>query len=142
VLNEAAAHLAEAMRLHAEDRIDEALAAARRAIELDPSNANAHSYVGSTLVTRKAAYRAGLESVDRASQLAPDDAYIRYTTGWCYEYVAHEQERRASAGLPATAELRVRAIAEYRACLALDPPADLRDDVEKLLDRLDADSGA
>ena len=128
-----------AMRLHAEDRIDDALAAARRAIEIDPSFADAHSYLGSTLVTRKRSYRAGLASLERARDLQPDDVDIRYTLAWSYEYVAHEQSGagRRAAGVPSPDELRERAIEEYRACLALDPEPGLRDDIEKLLERLE-----
>lgn len=137
--DEARAELRRAMALHAQDRIDEALAAARRAVALDPSSADALSYLGSTLVTRKRDYRAGLRALEQARDLAPGDPFIRYTLAWCYEYVAHEwpRGRRTPEGLPTIDELYALAVAEFRACLAAGPDPGLRDDVLKLLDRVD-----
>lgn len=137
--DEARAELRRAMALHAQDRIDEALAAARRAVALDPSFADALSYLGSTLVTRKRDYAAGLRALERARELAPDEPFIRYTLAWCYEYAAHEwpRGRPTPEGLPRVDQLYRLAVAEFRACLAAGPDPDLRDDVLKLLDRLD-----
>ena len=139
--DDARAELRRAMQLHAEERIDEALAAARRAIALDPACADALSYLGSTLVTRKRHFRGGLSALERARDLAPASPFIRYTLGWCYEYAAHEVKRRGTvpAGLPEVDELYARAIAEFRACLATGPDPDLRGDVEKLLELLGED---
>ncbi len=136
--NPARAELQRAMNLHAEERIDEALAAARRSIAIDPSYADALSYLGSTLITRAGDYRKGLRLLERAREAAPDDPFIRYTLGWCYEYVAHEWPpgRPGPNGFPGVDELYRRAIAEFRACLAAGPDPDLRDDVVKLLEHL------
>ncbi len=137
----AGAELRRAMRSHAEGQIDAALAAAHRAIALAPELADAHSYVGSTLVTRKRRFVEGLRALEQARQLAPDDPFIRYTLGWCYEYVAHELAPGASPeGLPSRGELYRRAVVELEACLAASPGPDLRDDAEKLLERIEVDA--
>ena len=130
--------LQRAMRLHAEGDIEAALEAARRAIALAPALSDAHSYLGSTLVTRKRRFVEGLHALEQARLLAPDDPYIRYTLGWCYEYVAHELAAGAiPPGLPSRRELYGRAALELQACLAAGPGPDLKDDAEKLLERID-----
>lgn len=137
----AGAELQRAMRSHAEGKIDAALAAARRAIALTPEMADAHSYLGSTLVTRKRRFAEGLRALEQARHLAADNPFIRYTLGWCYEYVAHELAPGATPeGLPSRRELYRRAIAELQACLAAAPSPDLRDDAEKLLERIEVGS--
>ncbi|MSQ61458.1 MAG: hypothetical protein EXR43_02620 [Dehalococcoidia bacterium] len=134
----AGAELQRAMRSHAEGQIDAALAAARRAIALAPELAETHSYLGSTLITRKRRFVEGLRALEQASELAPDDPFIRYTLGWCYEYVAHELSPGAAPrGLPPRRELYRRAASELHACLAAGPGPDLRDDAEKLLERIE-----
>ena len=85
----ARARLREALALHASERVDEALAAAREAIALDPTLGEAHAYLGNTLVTRKRAFEEGIAELERAARLRPDDPGIWYTLGWCQEFAAN-----------------------------------------------------
>ncbi len=136
--SEARLALRRAMALQAEERIDEALAEARRAVALDPASAEARSYLGSTLVTRKRGFREGLAELERARDLAPGDPWVRFTLGWCYELIAHDwpAARPMPEGVPPVAELYRRAIAEFYAALEAGADAGLADDIKKLLDRL------
>lgn len=130
--------LLRAMELQAEERIDDALSEARRAVELDPASADALSYLGSTLVTRKRRYREGLDALERARDLAPDDPWTRFTLGWCYELIAHDlpRGRPVPRGVPSIEELKQRATLELRAALEAGADEGLADDIKKLLDRL------
>ena len=130
------------MARHEEGDIAQALAEARRALELAPAFADARSYLGSTLITRKARYAEGLAELEQALEAAPDDAAICYTLGWCYEFVAHRITRRlrrsakggsASGGGLEPAELYRKAEESLRRCLELRPEAKLRDDAKDLL---------
>jgi tetratricopeptide (TPR) repeat protein len=129
---EARALLREAMARHAQDDIAGALAAARRALERAPDYADARSYLGSTLVQRLGRYAEGLAELERARDLAPDDPAVHYTLGWCYEFVAHRESRRPSAGLDVD-ELYAKAERALRRCLELHPQGKLKDDAEDLL---------
>jgi len=136
----ARATLQRAMQLHTDDDIDAALAEAARAIELAPDLAEAHAYLGNTLVTRKRSFADGLITLERAAQLAPDDVGILYTLGWCQEFIAqsimrgglrarHQPIDRTADDLfeAATATmLRARAIC--------DPADDILGDIEDVLD--------
>jgi len=126
--------LREAMARHERGDIGGALAEARRAIELAPGFADARSYLGSTLVTRRGDYRRGLEELERAAQLAPDDPAVQYTLGWCYEFVAHRIARRRERypNLDPD-ELYRKAEQALRRCLELDPPGKLKGDAQDLL---------
>lgn len=120
------------MARHEEGDIAQALAEARRALELAPAFADARSYLGSTLITRKGRYAEGLAELEQALQAAPDDAAICYTLGWCYEFVAHGVSRRPKRGLDAP-ELYRKAEAYLRRCLTLKPEGKLKDDAKDLL---------
>jgi len=120
------------MALHAQGDIDGALAEARNAIEAAPEFAEAHSYLGSTLITRKGRFAEGLEALARAEDASPDDPTLQYTLGWCCEFVAHRVSRRPQPGLD-PGELYRRAEAHLRRCLELEPDAKIRDDAKDLL---------
>ena len=55
------------MARHERGDIDGALMEARRALDLAPDYADARSYRGSTLVTRKGSYADGLAELDERS---------------------------------------------------------------------------
>jgi tetratricopeptide (TPR) repeat protein len=124
--------LREAMRRHEGGDVPGALAQARRALEIAPAFAEARSYLGSTLVTRRGRYEEGLAELERARDLAPEDAVIHYTLGWCYEFAAFRVSRRRRRGLDAT-DLYAKAEAALRRCLDLRPEGKLKDDAQDLL---------
>jgi tetratricopeptide (TPR) repeat protein len=129
---DARALLREAMARHERNDIAGAVAAAQRAIELAPSFADAHAYLGSTLVQRLGRYEEGLAALERAVELSPDDPALHYTLGWCAEFVAHRISRRPRAGLDAP-DLYAKAERALRRCLELHPEGKLRDDAKDLL---------
>ena len=120
------------MARHEQGDIAGALEEARRALELAPDFADARSYLGSTLITRRGRYPQGLSELERARDGAPEDPAIAYTLGWCYEFVAHRVSRRAQPGLDPQ-ELYRKAKASLRRCLELNPSGKLKDDAEDLL---------
>ena len=131
------AALREAMRLHAQDEVDAALAAAETLVESVPDFCEAHAYLGNTLVTRKRRFADGLAALERAAALCPRDAGILYTLGWCREFVANALERPRTPHQPVeqdaatlyalTTEVMLRA-------LDCDPEPGLRGDIEDILD--------
>jgi tetratricopeptide (TPR) repeat protein len=132
--------LREAMARHERGDIAGALTEARRALDAAPGFADAHSYLGSTLVQRQGRYAEGLAELERARELAPDDPAIWYTLGWCYEFVAHRLSRRPAAGGGSAAgggleplELYAKAEQYLRRCLELKPRGKLKDDAQDLL---------
>lgn len=125
-------HLKAALTLHADGDVDAALAEAQRAIESSPAFADAHSYIGSTLITRKGDYSGGLEALDAAERAAPSDPTLQYTIGWCCEFVAHRVSRRPQPGLDPD-ELYEQAERHLRRCLKLNPDDKIRDDAKDLL---------
>ncbi len=120
------------MALHAQGDIDGALAEARSAVAAAPEFSDAHSYLGSTLITRKGRFAEGLDALAQAEAASPDDATLQYTLGWCCEFVAHRVSRRPQPGLDPD-ELYRRAEAHLRRCLELRPDAKIRDDAKDLL---------
>ena len=144
VSDEARLLLRRAMQLHSGDEIDEALATAQRAVALAPDFCEAHAYLGNTLVTRKRRFADGLVALERAAELCPHDAAIRYTLGWCREFVANALERPrrphqpVADGAPA---LYAAATAVLREALTLDPEPGLRGDIEDILDVVAAATG-
>ena len=125
-------HLRAAMALHEQGDIDGAIAEARKALGAEPDFADALSYIGSTLITRKGQYAEGLGELAKALKAAPDDPSVYYTAGWCNEFVAHRVSRRPQSGLD-PAELYARAEQQLRRCLALGPDGKIRDDAKDLL---------
>jgi tetratricopeptide (TPR) repeat protein len=137
----ARARLREALVLHASERLDEALAAAREAIALDPTLGEAHAYLGNTLVTRRRAFDEGIAELERAAELCPDDPGVWYTLGWCQEFaanaLAHPRGSRRESRLRLTPdELYAAARASMLRALELGPEAGLRGDIEDILDVL------
>jgi class 3 adenylate cyclase/TolB-like protein len=68
----APAHLVKAFLLQSQFRIEEAIVEDRRALELDPSLADAYWHIG-FLMRRIGQFQASLESIDKAIWLSPDD---------------------------------------------------------------------
>ncbi len=66
------------------DRTDEAVAYMRRAIEVNPENANALNYIGYTLAERGEQLDEAEEFILRAIALRPNDGYIVDSLGWIY----------------------------------------------------------
>ncbi len=120
------------MVLHAKGDIDAALAEARKAVELAPDFADALSYLGSTLITRKGAFTEGLAEMAKAGNAAPDDPTVRYTMGWCCEFVSHRLRRKPVAGVDAD-DLYRQAEHHLQRCLELEPDDKIRDDAKDLL---------
>jgi tetratricopeptide (TPR) repeat protein len=135
---DAAGLLKRAQDFHTEGRIDEALEAARRAIEAQPDYVEAWMYYGTTLVTRRLAFPEGLEALERATDLAPDDAGVVYSMGWCYEFVAYRLEKQATKPYRDPLELYRLAAERLQHCIALDPEQGLKDDAQDLLDSIEA----
>jgi tetratricopeptide (TPR) repeat protein len=131
-LEDAPALLRKALDLHAQDDIAGALALARQALEIDPSYADARSYLGSTLVQRLGRYAEGLAELEQALRDAREDPALLYTVGWCCEFVAHRVERRPVPGLEPR-DLYRKAEEYLRRCLDLKPEGKLRDDAADLL---------
>lgn len=120
------------MALQTEGDIDGALAEARRAIELAPDFADALSYLGSTLITRKGQFTEGLAVLAKAGDAAPNDPTLQYTIGWCCEFVSHRLRRRPVPGLDAD-ELYRQAEHHLRRCLELEPDDKIKNDAKDLL---------
>ncbi len=142
----ARARLREALALHTAERLDEALAAAREAIDLDPTLGEAWAYLGNTLVTRRRAFEEGIAALERATQLLPDDSGVWYTLGWCQEFaahaLAHPRGSRREAVLRLSAdELYAAARASMLQALSLNPEPGLRGDIEDILDVLAKETG-
>ena len=132
------------MALHSAGEIDRALEEGRAAVSLAPDFADAHAYLGNTLVTRKRRFRDGLEAMDRAAELAPDDPAILYTAGWCHEYVANALERprtRHQAVTQDAATLYAIARDYFLQALRANPDDQLRGDIEDMLDVVAAATG-
>ena len=70
----APAHLLNAFLLQAQFRLEEAVAEDRRALELDPSLADAYGHMGFVL-RRLGEFQASLESIDKAIWLSPHDPF-------------------------------------------------------------------
>ena len=147
ILDEARALLRQAMSLHSAGDVDGAIAVARQAIEAAPGFAEAHAYLGNTLVTRRRAFKDGLAALERAVELDPDDVGRLYTRGWCQEFVAQAMERgghrgrhqpidRTSEELYAAAKATMLRAREL--CDANDP---MLGDIEDVLDYISKATG-
>jgi len=135
---DAAGLLKQAQELHTQGRIDDAMAAARAAIEAQPDFVEAWMYLGTTLLTRRLAFPEGLAALERAFELAPDDPGVVYSLGWCYEFVAYRLEKQATKPYRDPLELYRLAADRLRHCIALDPEQGLKDDAQDLLDSIEA----
>ena len=129
--------LRNAMALHARGEIDAAIAEAEQAVAGSPEFGEAHAYLGNTLVTRKRRFADGLAELDRAVELLPRDAGVRYTSGWCREFVANElarPKRPHQAVDKDAAAFYADARAEFLTALTLDPDEQTEGDIEDMLD--------
>ena len=134
---EARQALRTAMQLHAGGQIDAALERAREVVERWPDYAQALSYLGQTLVTRKRRFADGLAVLDRAVEAGGDDPYILYSAAWCREFAANAIERPKGAHqhvAESPAALYAKAHDELLRALELEPDDKLRGDVEDILD--------
>ncbi|GMU39688.1 MAG: hypothetical protein AMXMBFR23_05540 [Chloroflexota bacterium] len=86
---EAREALRAVMDAHSRGEVDVALEGVTGILERWPAYAQARSYLGQTLVTRKRRFADGLAELDRAVADGGDDPYILFTTGWCREFVAN-----------------------------------------------------
>ena len=126
-------HLRNAHALHEQRRIDDAISEARCAIDIWPEYVDAWSYLGTTLITRRLAFPEGLAALERAYELAPDDAGIVYGLGWCYEFVAYRLQQSGTAPYRDPVELYQLAAQMLQRCIELHPEKGLRNDAEDLL---------
>ncbi len=133
--------LRQANDLHAAGDIDSALKAARAAIEEASDFIGAWSYLGTTLITRRLEFADGLRVLERALDLAPDDAGTNYSLGWCYEFVAYRLEKQAPPPYRDPAGLYRLAAERLQRCIELDPEPGLKADAQDLLDAIDARIG-
>lgn len=138
VPDEARQALRQVMQSHAGGDVD--LDAARRVVEQWPEYAQARSYLGQTLVTRKRKFADGLEELDRAVALGSDDAYILYTAGWCREFVANAMAtgkgkgHQAVEGTPEEMYASANALfLEALDALEADPDDQLLGDIQDML---------
>ncbi len=141
---EAQQALRRAMDLHAGGEIDAALACAQDVVDRWPTFAQALSYLGQTLVTRKRRFADGLAILNRAVEADGTDPYILYSAAWCREFTANAIERPKRAYQPVAespAALYTRARGELLRALALDPDDKLRGDVEDILNVIASATG-
>ena len=140
--DEARLELRRVMGLHASGDIDGALAAASVLAGAVPAFGEAWAYLGSTLVMRKRRFADGLQALERAAELRPDDPGVWYTLGWCLEYVANALARpkggKVFVGDQAVAAdadaLYAQAKVAMLHALTLDPEDGLQGDIEDILD--------
>jgi tetratricopeptide (TPR) repeat protein len=130
--------LKHAQELHTQARIEDALATVRAAIEARPGYVEAWMYLGTTLITRRLAFAEGLEALERAYRLDPDDPGVVYSMGWCYEFVAYRLEKQATKPYRDPLELYRLAAERLRECIALEPEQGLKEDAEDLLESIEA----
>ena len=142
--NNARKYLQSAMQYHANSSIKSAIEMARKAIAIDPNFAEAHAYLGNTLVTRTRQFDEGLRALRHAIKLAPEDATILYTTGWCEEYVANALERpryKHQSVSENAGELYTIARLHFLNALELASDRQLIGDIEDMLDVVAAATG-
>ena len=136
--NDAPLLLRQAQQLHSEGRIDEALATARQALEVDAAFTPAMTYLGTTLITRRMQFPEGLEVLQDAARLAPEDAGVWYSLGWCQEFVAYRLEKQATTPYRDPLDLYEAAAVSLQHCIDLDPEPGLKEDAEDLLEAIRA----
>lgn len=124
--------LRQAQLLHSDGRIDDALATAQRALELAPDFTPAMTYIGTTLITRLMRFPEGLSILERAAEVAPEDAGVWYSLGWCQEFVAYRLSKLATTPYRDPFELWELASQSLQRCIDLDPEPGLREDAEDL----------
>ena len=130
--------LKQAQEMHSQGRIAEALETARQALVAKPDYVEAWMYYGTTLITRRLVFPEGLEALERAYELAPDDAGVAYSMGWCYEFVAYRLQKQATTPYRDPIELLRLAAERLQHCIDLEPEQGLKDDAQDLLDSIEA----
>jgi tetratricopeptide (TPR) repeat protein len=135
--------LHEALAAHAARDTDRSIALTREALRDDPDNTRALEHLATVLITRKRQYAEGVDTIERALFVRPEDAGLWYAAGWCYEFAAHELRRRPAPD----DDLEPRALYEraaycFRRCLALNPEGKLQGDAEDLLDHIENELGS
>lgn len=145
---QAQAALQHAMAMHTTGNIDGALAAAEESLVADPQYADAHAYIGNTLVTRKRRFADGLAALERAVALSPHDAALWYTLGWCREYVANALARPKGGRAMAQQAVAQDAATLYALAseamfeaLRQHPEPGLRGDIVDILDVIGSHTG-
>jgi tetratricopeptide (TPR) repeat protein len=136
-MTDARALLKRAQEHHSAGQIEEALRVVRDAIRTDPAFVDAWTYLGTTLITKRLAFKEGLDALEHAVDLAPDDAGVAYSLGWCYEFVAYRLEKQATAPYRDPFELYRLAAEQLRRCIDLNPEQGLREDAEDLLESIE-----
>jgi tetratricopeptide (TPR) repeat protein len=109
-LNGAHAVLTRALKEHPDDpdllydvamvaeklgKVDETESRLKRVIELRPDNAHALNALGYTLVDRTDRHAEGLELIERAHKLMPDDGFILDSMGWALYRLNRLEEAEA-----------------------------------------------
>jgi tetratricopeptide (TPR) repeat protein len=130
--------LQRAQQLHAEGRIDDALREARSAVRAAPEHAEAWMYLGTTLITRKLQFEEGLDALERAVALAPDDPGVQYSLGWCYEFVAYRLSRSATKPYRDPYDLWDIAKEHLQRCIEIGTDEGLTADAQDLLASIEA----
>ena len=138
VSDEARNLLRRAQQLHSDGKIAEALEAARQAVSIAPQFFEAWMYLGTTLVTRLLQFRQGLEALERAQTLAPDDDGLQYSLGWCYEFVAYRLTKQATKPYREPEELFDLAMAHLKRCIEITNDQGLKEDAQDLLASIEA----
>jgi tetratricopeptide (TPR) repeat protein len=121
-----------AQQLHGDGRIEDAIAAAREALDVDPASTAAMTYLGTTLITRRLQFVEGLEVLEQAAAIAPEDAGVLYSLGWCQEFVAYRLSKQSTTPYRDPFELWENAAATLQRCIDLDPEPGLKADAEDL----------
>ncbi len=85
-------------------------------------------------VSRRRQFDEGLELLQRAVDLRPDDAGLWYSLGWCCEFAAQAIRRSPAGDGAAASALYRRAADAFHRCLDLCPGGKLADDAADLLD--------
>lgn len=101
----AEAHTSEAYASILSWDFEGAEASFRRAIELNPSHAQAHQWYAHFLAASSARYEEAIESFERALELDPLSAVLTTELGWPYGYMGQHE----------------RALVQYRRALEMDP---------------------
>jgi len=129
--------LRQVMQAHAAGNVDAALASVQEVVERWPGYAQARSYLGQTLVTRKRRFADGIAELDRAVEVGGDDPYILYTAGWCREFVANALAKpKGGPHQPVSesaAELYESAHQLFLRALEAGPDDQLQGDIEDML---------
>lgn len=136
--------LRHAMALHERGDIDGALTEAEQAIADSPQFGEAHAYLGNTLVTRKRRFADGVAALDRAVATLPEDPTVRYTSGWCREFIANELDRPKRQHQPVDGDAETfyaAARAEFLIALTLAPDDQVQGDIEDMLNVIASATG-